>query len=499
VNAPLRKAGVVLMVLFGLLFLNLNYVQVVKASQYRNDTKNNQTRIKQQEYERERGEIIVDGQPVAQSVPTKDALKFQRTYPGGAMYAHVVGYEPVHLGPTGMELIQGPFLSGLSDAFEYDRIIEALTGKEAASGSVRLTLRKAVQEKAYNALLNNSTASKVGAVVALDPTTGAILAMVSTPSFDPSPLASHDDDAANAAYDQYKKAANSPLQNRATQETFPPGSTFKVIVSAAALQNGLTPDTPLVGGASYTAPDTTLPIKNSPGVVCPDTITLQNALKVSCNTAFARYGTEQLGADKLKKTAQAFGFETAPTLADDPDNDYHVAASATGSISNGNGQTDPAALAQSCIGQREVRMTPLQGALIAASIANNGTMMRPYLVDGLLGPDLKPVQEADPEVLRNPVSDGVAAQLRQMMDSVVSGGTGTGAKIDGYEVGGKTGTAQNGDAPDHGWFIGYARKDGLPVVAVAVLIQNAGSGGSAQATQIAGQVMQAAIEAGKTR
>jgi peptidoglycan glycosyltransferase len=489
----------VILVLFGLLFLNLNYVQVVKASQYRNDTKNNQTRIKQQEYERERGEIVVDGQPVAQSVATKDALKFQRTYPGGAMYAQAVGYEPVHLGPTGMELIQGPFLSGLTDAFEADRIIEALTGKEAAAGSVRLTLRKAVQEKAYNALLNNSTASKVGAVVALDPTTGAILAMVSTPSFDPNPLASHDDDVANAAYAQYQKAPNSPLQNRATQETFPPGSTFKVIVSAAALENGLTPDTQLVGGTSYTAPDTTLPIKNSPGVVCPDTITLQNALKISCNTAFARYGTEQLGADKLKKTAQAFGFETAPTIADDPNNDYHVAASATGSIANANGQTDPAALAQSCIGQREVRMTPLQGALIAASIANNGAMMRPYIVDSLLGPDLKPVQQADPEVLRNPVSDGVAAQLRQMMDSVVSGGTGTGAKIDGYEVGGKTGTAQNGDAPDHGWFIGYARKDGLPVVAVAVLIQNAGSGGSAQATQIGGQVMQAAIEAGKIK
>jgi peptidoglycan glycosyltransferase len=498
-NAPLRKAGVVILVLFGLLFLNLNYVQVVKASQYRNDTRNNQTRIKQQEYERPRGEVIVDGQPVAQSIPSKDGLKYLRTYPGAAMYAHAVGYEPVHLGPTGMELIQGPFLSGLSDAFEADRIIEALTGKESSGGSVRLTLRKAVQETAYNGLLNNSTASKVGAVVALDPTTGAILAMVSTPSFDPNPLASHDDDVANKAYASYDKAANSPLHNRVTQETFPPGSTFKVIDTAAALESGLTPDTPLTGGASYTAPDTTLPIKNSPGVVCPDTITLQNALKVSCNTAFARYGTEQLGAAKLKKAAQDFGFETAPTITGDPNNDYHVAASATGSMANSNGQTDPAALAQSCIGQREVRMTPLQGALIAAAIANNGTQMRPYIVDSLLGPDLKPVQQADPEVLRQPVTDGIAGQLRQMMDSVVSGGTGTGAKIDGYEVGGKTGTAQNGDAPDHGWFIGYARKDGLPIVAVAVLIQNAGSGGSAQATQIGGQVMQAAIEAGKIK
>lgn len=499
-NAPLRKAGVVMMVLFGLLFLNLNYIQVVKASQYRNDQDNNRVRIQQDAYQRQRGEVIIDGKAVAVSVATKDTLKYLRTYPDNQLYAHLVGYNPVELQATDVERMENAFLSGTAGDVEADRFIEALTGKETPAGSVKLSIRRAVQEKAYNALLTNATSSKIGAVVAIDPTSGAILAMVSTPSFDPNPMVSHDPDAAVAAYNKLNTDPAKPLLNRAVQETFPPGSTFKVVVAAAALQNGLTPDSPLVGGSSYTAPDTTTPIKNSPGVVCPDTITLQNALKVSCNTAFARYGTETLGVDKLRATANAFGFHERPVIESDPNNAMNTAASELGDIANPTTkQTDPAALAQSCIGQRDVRMTPLQGALIAAAIANNGVQMRPYLVDSLLGPDLSVIARANPEVQRTPVRPEIAAQLRQMMDSVVSGGTGTNAKIDGYEVGGKTGTAQNGDQPDHGWFIGYARKDGLPVVAVAVLLQNAGSGGSAQATQIAGQVMKAAIDAGKIK
>jgi peptidoglycan glycosyltransferase len=500
-NAPLRKAGVVMLVLFGLLFVNLNYIQVVKADAYRNDQDNNRVRVQQQEYERQRGEIIVDGQAVAQSVATKDTLKFLRTYPANQLYAHVVGYEPVNLAPTGIERIEGPYLNGNTSAFDADRLIEALTGKVSPNGSVQLSIRKSVQEAAYNGLLNNATSSKIGAVVALDPTNGAILAMASTPSFDPNPLASHDPDTAQAAFNKLDKDPNKPLLDRAVSETFPPGSTFKVIVAAGALENGATPDTVVTGGTSYTAPQTTTPIKNSPGVVCADQITLAQALKVSCNTAYSRYGTEQLGADKLKAVAQAFGFEQVPTIDRDNDNQLHVAPSHTGAIAGPDGQTDPAALAQSCIGQRDVRMTPLQGAMIAAAIANNGTEMRPYLIATELGPDLASVHPTNPQVLRTPVSTAVSAQLRQMMDGVVSpGGTGNNAKIDGYEVGGKTGTAQNGDAPDHGWFIGYARDlNGTPLVAVAVLLQNAGSGGSSQATTIGGQVMKAAIEAGKIK
>jgi penicillin-binding protein A len=231
-------------------------------------------------------------------------------------------------------------------------------------------------------------------------------------------------------------------------------------------------------------------------VQCPDQISLRDALRISCNTAFARYGVEQLGAEELKRTAQAFGFESTPAFDQDADNRMAVASSHTGEMTGPDGSLDRPALAQSCIGQREVRWTPLQAALVAAAIANDGVQMRPYLIETIQDANLAPIWQAEPKDRARPVSSAVAGQLREMMAGVVSNGTGTNAQIDGFEVGGKTGTAQNGDAPDHGWFIGYARTgSGQPVVAVAVLIQNAGSGGSAEATAIAGQVMEAAIAA----
>jgi peptidoglycan glycosyltransferase len=497
VNAPLRKAGVVMMILFGLLFANLNWVQVYKADQYRTDEEHNRIRVQQQEYERERGQIIVDGQAVADNVATRDTLKFLRKYPGGPAYAHLVGYRPVDLAATDIERLENGFLSGNSDTLAGDRFLEMFTGRKSPGGNVILSIRKQVQETAYKELINNSTGTKKGAVVAIDPATGAILAMVSTPSYDPNPLASHDSGAALDAFNKLDANPDKPLLNRAVSDTFPPGSTFKTIVAAAALDAGLSPDTTIVGGSSYTAPDTTTPINNAPGVVCPDTITLMNALRVSCNTAFARLGVEQLGPDRIKRAAQAFGFETTPVFDRDTDNNFmRVTASHTGDFIGPVGQLDRPALAQSCIGQREVRMTPLQGAMVAAAIANDGVQMRPYLVDTLQRPDLTVFDKVQISELRRPVSPEIAAALREMMDSVVDSGTGTKAQISGYEVGGKTGTAQNGSAPDHGWFIGYARgKDGQPIVAVAVLLQNAGPGGSGEATRIAGQVMQAAIKA----
>jgi peptidoglycan glycosyltransferase len=499
VNAPLRKAGVVIFILFGLLFANLNWIQVYKGNQYRTDEEHNRIRVQQYEYERQRGQIIVDGEAVADSVATKDTLKFRRTYPFGPVYSAVVGYRPVNLAATGIERLENEFLSGNADALAADRLLEMITGKESKGGNVVLTIRKQVQEAAYQALLNNSTKTKNGAVVAIDPVSGAILGMVSTPGFDPNPLVSHDYDEASAAAAALEKDPNKPLMNRALSEIFAPGSTFKVIVAAAALANGATPDTMIQGGDSYTAPGTTTPIRNATGVVCPEQISLRDALRVSCNTAFARYAVEHLGADKVKEAARAFGFEDAPLIDKDPDNIMRVAASQTGSMLGPSGVDEPA-LAQSAIGQRDVAMTPLQGALIAAAIANNGIQMRPYLIDSLKGPDLSVIEQAKDAQARRPVSPEIAAALQQMMDGVVTGGTGTRAQIDGYEVGGKTGTAQNGNnAPDHGWFIGYARKNGQPIVAVAVFLQNAGSGGSSEAARIAGQVMQAAIAAGTVR
>jgi peptidoglycan glycosyltransferase len=491
-NAPLRRAGVVMMILFGLLFANLNLVQVVRADRYRTDEDNNRVRVQQYEYERQRGQIIVDGTAVAQSVETKDTLKYLRRYPEGETYAHIVGYRPVNLAATNIERMENEFLSGASDTFVADRVLEMFTGKETAGGNVLLTIRERVQEAAVRQLRNNNVGTRRGAVVALDPSTGAVLALASMPSFDPNPLVSHDPDKAEAAYEKLDEENSKPLLNRAISERFPPGSTFKVIVSAAALQNGLNPGSPLQGGVSY-QPSVGQPIRNSPGVVCPNTITLLDSLRVSCNTAFARYGAETLGVDKLKQTAADFGFETAPTFDRDDANVMNVAPSTTGDIA------DSAQLAQSCIGQFQVAMSPLQGALVAGAIANDGKQMRPYLIDTLQGPELTPIARAQQRVLREPVSGEVAAQLREMMNSVVAGGTGRNAQIPGVEVGGKTGTAEDGDRPDHGWFIGYARQDGRPLVAVAVFLQNAGSGGSGEATRIAGQVMRAAIAARSSR
>jgi len=495
-NAPLRKSGLVMLVLFGLLFAQLNWITVVKADQYRSDTTNNSFRLLQQDYERQRGNVIVDGESVALSTSTTDTFRYLRGYPQGGLYAHTVGYRPVYGEVTGIEAIENDILNGTASVFTADRLLEMITGKKSNGGNVLLTLSQSVQETAYNALINNDTSSNVGAVVALDPTTGALLGMVSTPTFDPNPLVAHDFDAATDEYDRLLADPGRPLLNRAVSETYPPGSTFKVVVSAAALAAGLNPDTVLTGGPSYTAPDTTTPIENAPGVQCPDQITLLDALRVSCNTAFARYGVEQLGSDNLKRMAQEFGFESAPTLDRDDENRLAVASSHTGEMAGPDGTLDRPALAQSCIGQREVRWTPLQAALVAAAVANDGVQMRPYLIDRIQDANLVPIWQAEPSDLNQPVSSAVAGQLREMMNAVVNNGTGTNAQIDGFEVGGKTGTAQNGDAPDHGWFIGYARtSSGQPVVAVAVLIQNAGSGGSAEATAIAGQVMEAAIQA----
>src|SRR5262245_27445868 len=339
-----------MMILFGLLFVNLNVIQVYRAEKYRTDQVNNGVRIQQDAYERQRGAIIVDGQSGAESIVTKDTLKYLRRYPLGPAYASVVGYRPVVLGATGVERMENAFLDGTSESFTIDRVFEAFTGKESKGGNVVLTIRKQVQDTAYQALLDNTTGSKVGAVVALDPTTGAILAMASTPSYDPNPLASHDADAALAAYNRLKNAPNEPLLNRAVSNFYPPGSTFKTIVASAALTySGLTPDTVIKGGDSYTAPDTTTPIHTSPGVVCPQQLRLQDALRVSCNTAFARLGVETVTADNVKKMAQAFGFEEAPVLTGDDDNAMNVVPSHTGAIEHADHRVDPAALARSCL------------------------------------------------------------------------------------------------------------------------------------------------------
>ncbi|MFD6695456.1 peptidoglycan D,D-transpeptidase FtsI family protein [Micromonospora aurantiaca (nom. illeg.)] len=495
-NAPLRRVGVVVMVLFGLLFANLNWIQAYKADEYRNSDYNG--RVQVAEYDRKRGNIEVGGTAYAVSKETGGELKYQRTYPGGAMYAHVLGWKPVNGSASGIERVENDFLAGTSDALIASRIKDMFTGDETGGGNVLLTLSKRAQETAYKQLNDNQVGATKGAAIAIDPRTGAVQALVSMPSFDPNPLASHDSTEADRAYNTLEKDKDRPLANRALSETLPPGSTFKIIMAAAALENGVGQQTRIPAGSSYTAPGAGQPIRNAAPSICPESqVTLREAVTESCNTGFAQLGV-RLGSDKVKEKAKQFGFEQEDlTVGQLGEGGLPVAASRTGDMQNPDGSTDQAALAQSSIGQNNVRMTPLQGAMIAAAVANkDGKQMRPYLVKQLLGPDRTTVYDAaQPRELRRPISGQVAADLRDMMQNVVKEGTGRRAAIDGFLVGGKTGTAQSGpNTPDHGWFIGFALdKDGTPLSAVCVELEQAGSGGSAEAARIAGRIMAAAI------
>ncbi|MEH0970000.1 penicillin-binding transpeptidase domain-containing protein [Micromonospora sp. CPCC 205546] len=494
-NAPLRRVGIVVMVLFGLLFANLNWIQAYKADEYRTSDYNG--RVQVAEYDRKRGNIEAGGTAFALSKETDGELKFQRAYPGGAKYAHVLGYKPVNLAETGIEKFENDFLAGTSDQLIANRVKDMFTGDQSGGGNVLLTVSKRAQDVAYEQLRNNRVDAAKGAVIAVDPRTGAVQALVSMPSFDPNPLVSHSTNEATAAYNKLEQDPAGPLKNRALGEVLPPGSTFKIVVAAAALENGVGQNTNIPAGSSYTPPTSGSSIRNAAPSICPeDEVTLMNAVTESCNTGFAQMGV-RLGADKIKEKARQFGFEQEDlTVGHLNEAGHPVAASRTGDMQNPDGSTDPAALAQSSIGQNNVRMTPLQGAMIAASVANGGSQMRPYLVRQLLAPDrTTSYYTAKPKELRQPVSGQVASDLRDMMVSVVKNGTGGNAQINGYKVGGKTGTAQSApDRPDHGWFIGFALdKNGTPVSAVCVVLEQAGPGGSAEAARIAGQVMRAAI------
>ena len=495
-NAPLRRAGVVILVLFGLLFANLNWVQAYKADDYRTNEYNRRVVVAQ--YERPRGVIEAGGKGLAENKVTDDTLKYLRVYPGKQVYAPVLGYRPVSLGATGIENSENDFLSGESDKLFADRVKDMFTGNNTGGGNVLLTLNAKAQETAWKQLTNNERGVKRGAAVALDPRTGAIQAMASMPSFDPNPLVSHDEKVAAAAYQKLNKDESQPLLNRATSATLPPGSTFKVIISAAALQSGYTQQTEIPAGSQYQEGGAT--IRNSEDEVCPGSqIDLKDALRTSCNTGFAQLGVK-LGRDKVVNTAKQWGFEDDKLTVGNLDGGgLPVAASRTGDITNPDGSPDKAALAQSSLGQRDVRMTPMQGALMAATVANGGKQMRPYLVQKLLSPDRRTIYTANPKPLREPINSQVAGDLKDMMVSVVEGGTGKKARISGCEVGGKTGTAQNAEGADpHGWFIGFAfNEKGEAVSAVCVMLENVPGGhASAEAARIAGLIMKSAAGQG---
>lgn len=485
-NRPIRRVSIIVGILLMALVVNLNWVQVFRSDALRNDPANR--RILLDEYARQRGTIIVDGKPVALSVKTGDRLKYLRTYPGGSIYAPLTGFYSLLYGQSGLESAENGVLSGSDNRLLGNRITDLLTGRDPRGGNVELTINAKAQQAAFRDM-----AGKRGAVVALDPSTGAILAAVSTPSYDPAKLSSHNPDDIEAAYHALLKNPAKPMLNRAFNEVYAPGSVFKVIVAAAALKAGYTTDQRIPAPNRYALPGTsTAAITNFDGEQCGDgkTDTLIHALTISCNTAFAELAVK-LGDGAIRDQAAAFGLDDEARSCP-----LGVAPSTIGPI------IDQAALAQSAIGQRDVRITPLQGAMITAAVANNGTLMRPYLVKQEIAPNLSVLSTTASHEIGSILSPELNGQLQKMMKSVVDVGTGTAAQIPGVDVFGKTGTADTGindkqgnPEPPDAWFSGFARQ-GNHSIAVAVIIENGGvagnetTGGKA-AAPIAKDVMQA--------
>jgi peptidoglycan glycosyltransferase len=477
VNAPLRRVAISVLVLFTLLIINVNYIQVVRAEKLREDPSN--TRVLAAEYDRERGSIVVAGEPIALSVPTDGRLKYLRQYPQAGLYAAVTGYYSLVYNNAGLERAENDVLSGSDPRLTLRRLSDLFTGRDPAGGNVELTLDPAVQTAAMAGL-----EGVTGAVVALDPSTGAILGLASTPTYDPNLLSSHDPQGIRDYSAELEASTPDPRSNQAISEIYPPGSIFKVIVSAAALENGYSPDSVVPAPREFQLPNSSRVIPNFGGSACSASgeQPLIDALTISCNTAFAQLGIE-LGADTVGEMAEAFGMD-----GEGLEIPLNVAGSTMGDVE------DDAALGQASIGQRSVVMTPLQAAMVAAAVANDGSLMKPYLVDQVQAPDLSVIDDTDPEELSRPVSEEVANQLTEMMVSVVQNGSGRAARISGLQVAGKTGTAQSGgDAPDHNWFIGFAGADD-PEIAVAVFVRNGGGTGGDVSAPIARRVMEAYLE-----
>lgn len=463
-NTPLRKVAIALMTMVVLLLGNATYLQVVSADDYRSDPRNR--RVLLEEYSRERGQIMAGGLSLANSVPTDSELRFQRQYLDGPVYAPVTGYYSLRYGSGGMENAMDSVLNGSDGRLFVRRLSDLITGRDPRGGSVELTLDPAVQQVAYEELTSRGY---TGAAVALRPETGEVLAAASTPSYDPNGLASHDGELQQQTWNEASSEANEvPLTNRAMSAIYPPGSTFKLVTTAAALESeAATPDTQLTASPTITLEDTATSLANFDGNSCGggETASLVEALARSCNTAFAELGA-RTGEEALRRQAERLG-------VGQPDQQIplRVAPSTLGEI------PDTAALQQSAIGQRDVAFTPLQNAVIAATIANGGERMEPEMVRRILAPDLTRIDDLEPESAGPAMSPQTAEEITEMMIASEENSSGEG-QISGVTIASKTGTAERGDAdtPPHVWYVAFAPAED-PQVAIAVLVEDGGDEG----------------------
>ena len=511
-NLRIRRLGIVLGVLYLLLFVQLNRVQFFGAERLQDDVNNTRGLIR--EFGRERGPIVTaDGVLVARSVEYDGSVDFRREYPEADLYAHIVGYQSLNVEPTGLERQYNEELAGEPLDQRFASLGDLFNDRDTTA-TLHLSIRDDVQRVAAEAL-----GERKGSVVALDPRTGEIIALWTFPSFDPNPVADPDGFVANSAFAELLADPDDPLLAKSYREVFFPGSTFKIVTAAAGVEGGLitAPSPVFAPEDAYEPVPAGAPIRNFAGSTCGGD--LVELLRVSCNTAFAEMGAEWVGPDGMVDTAEAFGFNSdigidLPGAAESrfptdygsalADVDFYRApdqepAEGTDTVLP-NGAVpiheNSARLAQTSIGQNDVAATPLQMALVAAAVANDGVVMTPHVVTELRAFDGSLYDEIEPEILRVAMSPTTAAVLRDAMEVVAAEGTARNLLTDGVVVGGKTGTAQLGTDPpnSHAWIVGFAGlPDQAPSLAFAVIVEAQEGASEQTGGRVAAPIAQAVI------
>ena len=477
----IKRVANFILLMFLSLFVAASAMQVVNAEGLNNDSRNQ--RAVYDGYKTQRGAILVNNKPIAESVKTSNSYRFLRKY-SGDQYSAITGFYSLFQGRTGLENVLDSSLRGDNSAAFFEQLNALLSGNPVTGASVELTIDEEVQQVAWDAL-----GSMKGAVVAIEPSTGRILALVSKSGFDANLLSTHNTADASANYKKLLTDKNSPLINRAIGgNLYAPGSVFKLIVAAAAFESGnYSPQSKLPNPPKYILPGTTTAITNSGEGKCggAKTVSIATALKLSCNVPFAQLGIE-LGQSAIAQQAKAFGFGES----------LSIPLKSTASVYPEN--LDDAQTGLTAFGQFDVRVTPLQMAMVSAAIANGGVGMKPYLVDQIFTSNLTLLEEGVPTKLRRSITTSTAERIKQMMIAAVSSGVSSNAKISGVKVAGKTGTAENGPKDPYTlWFTGFAPADN-PQIAVAVVIEDGGgkgqSGrGNTLAAPIAKKVMEAVL------
>ncbi|MGY0017387.1 peptidoglycan D,D-transpeptidase FtsI family protein [Streptomyces sp. YJ-C3] len=482
-NKPLRRIAIFCGLLILTLLIRDNWLQYVKADQLSSDDENRRVAIAR--YSTPRGDIIVDGKSITGSKATTGTdLKYKRTWKDGPMWSPVTGYASQVVGASQIENIEDGILTGNDDRLFFRNTLDMITGKKKEGGNVVTTLNAAAQKAAYDGLKNRGK----GAVAAIEPSTGKILALASTPSYDPSSFAGNTNKDGET-FSKLDKDKDKPLLNRALRETYPPGSTFKLVTAAAALESGKVTDVDAKTDSPvpFIMKGTRTELKNEGAIQC-ENVPLREALRVSCNSVFGKLG-QDMGNEEMLKESEKFGF-----------NEQQFVPVRSNASRFEDGMND-SQVALSSIGQYDTAATPLQMAMVASAIANDGKLMEPYMVDELKAPNLDTIEKTEPKEMSQPLSSDNAQKLQSMMETVVNTGTGTQAKIPKVTVGGKTGTAQNGvnnEGTPYAWFVSYAKTGSGTPVAVAVVVEDSDAdrgdiSGGGLAAPIAKSVMEAVI------